>query len=93
MKKNMKKHSFIKRTVCIILIIGCIITGSCSYYGGLETGKCVNVNEFEKYAVIVEDISIPEQAKIVALGEATHGNQEFQQLFVLGAGTSSKVDL
>ena len=22
MKKNMKKHSFIKRTVCIILIIG-----------------------------------------------------------------------
>ena len=27
MKKNMKKHSFIKRTVCIILIIGCIITG------------------------------------------------------------------
>ena len=50
-------------------------------------------NEFEKYAVTVEDISIPEQAKIVALGEATHGNQEFQQLFVLGAGTSSKVDL
>ena len=37
-------------------------------------------NEFEKYAVTVEDISIPEQAKIVALGEATHGNQEFQQL-------------
>ena len=52
----MKKHSFIKRTVCIILIIGCIITGSCSYYGGLETGKCVNVNEFEKYAATVEDI-------------------------------------
>ena len=39
-----------------------------------------NINEFEKYAVTVEDISIPEQAKIVALGEATHGNQEFQQL-------------
>ena len=56
MKKNMKKHSFIKRTVCIILIKGCIITGSCSYYGGLETGKCVNVNEFEKYAATVEDI-------------------------------------
>ena len=32
MKKNMKKHSFIKRTVCIILIIGCIITGVYSYY-------------------------------------------------------------
>lgn len=57
MKKNMKKHSFIKRTVCIILIIGCIIIGGgCSYYGGLGTGKYANVNEFEKYAVTVEDI-------------------------------------
>lgn len=80
MKKNMKKHSFIKLTVCIILIIGGIITGVYSYYGGLGTGKCANVNEFEKYAVTVENISIPEQAKIVALGEATHGNKEFQQL-------------
>ena len=32
MKKNMKKHSFIKRTVCIILIIGCIIIGGYSYF-------------------------------------------------------------
>ena len=80
MKKNMKKHSFIKRTVCIILIIGCIITGFYSYYGGIGTGKCANINEFEKYAVTVENLSIPEQAKIVALGEATHGNKEFQQL-------------
>ena len=46
----------------------------------LGTGKCANVNEFEKYAVTVENLSIPEQAKIVALGEATHGNKEFQQL-------------
>ena len=80
MKKNMKKHSFIKCTVCIILIIGCIITGIYSYYGGIGTGKCANVNEFEKYAVTVENLTIPEQARIVALGEATHGNREFQQL-------------
>ena len=33
MKKNMKKHSVIKRTVCIILIIRCIITLVYSYYG------------------------------------------------------------
>ena len=80
MKKNIKKHSIIKYAVCIILIIGCIITGGYSYYGGLGTGKCANVNEFEKYAVTVENLSIPEQTKIVALGEATHGNKEFQQL-------------
>ena len=55
-------------------------TGVYSYYGGLGTVKCANVNEFEKYAVTVENLSIPEQAKIVALGEATHGNKEFQQL-------------
>ena len=54
----MKKHSFIKRTVCIILIISCIITGVYSYYGGIGTGKCANVNEFEKYAVTVENLSI-----------------------------------
>ena len=71
---------FFYRTVCIILIIGCIITGVYSYYGGIGTGKCANVNEFEKYAVTVENLSIPEQTKIVALGEATHGNKEFQQL-------------
>ena len=58
MKKNMKKHSFIKRTVCIILIIGCITTGTYSYCGGLGTGKCANVNEFEKYAVTVDNLSI-----------------------------------
>ena len=64
MKKNMKKPSFIKRTVCIILIIGCIITGVYSYYGGIGTGKCANVNEFEKYAVTVENLSIRRLKKI-----------------------------
>ena len=39
MKKNMKKHSVIKRTVYIILITGCVTTGVYSYYGGIGTGK------------------------------------------------------
>ena len=63
-----------KRNYAIVTIM------AYSYYGGLGTGKCANVNEFEKYAVTVEELSIPEQTKIVALGEATHGNKEFQQL-------------
>ena len=52
MKKNMKKHSVIKRTVCIILITGCIITGGYSYYGvrafSLEGdyGGCEAVNRY-----------------------------------------------
>ena len=65
----------------LTVVVSVALLGSIySYFGGLGTGKCADINEFEKYAVTVEDISIPEQAKIVALGEATHGNQEFQQL-------------
>ena len=52
MKKNMKKHSVINRTVCIILITGCIITGGYSYSGvralSLEGdyGGCEAVNRY-----------------------------------------------
>lgn len=36
--------------------------------------------EFAKYAGQVSEITIPEETRIIALGEATHGNAEFQQL-------------
>ena len=49
-------------------------------FGGFGTGKTVNVEEFVEYAQPVENLSIPEGKKIIALGEATHGNVEFQQL-------------
>lgn len=49
-------------------------------FGGFSTGKAVNVDEFKEYAQPVEALSIPEDKKIIALGEATHGNVEFQQL-------------
>lgn len=51
-----------------------------SRYGGLTGGKCADTDEFAKYAGKVDDICVPEQTRIVALGEATHGNVEFQQL-------------
>lgn len=38
------------------------------------------IEDFESYAKTIEEISVPEPAKIIALGEATHGNAEFQQL-------------
>lgn len=50
------------------------------HFGGFSTGKNSNPEEFAKYAQTVEAISIPENVKIIALGEATHGNVEFQQL-------------
>lgn len=83
-KKNRKhkkrKYSVLKYGLLTVVVSVALLGSIYSYFGGLGTGKCADINEFEKYAVTVEDISIPEQAKIVALGEATHGNQEFQQL-------------
>ena len=49
-------------------------------FGGFGTGENVNPEEFLAYAEPVENITVPESAKIIALGEATHGNAEFQQL-------------
>ena len=38
------------------------------------------LKDFSTYAQNVVDITIPEEVRIVALGEATHGNKEFQEL-------------
>ena len=50
------------------------------HFGGFSTGENVNPEEFSVYAEPVENITVPESAKIIALGEATHGNVEFQKL-------------
>ncbi len=50
------------------------------HFGGFDTGKNLNPEEFSAYAKPVEKITVPQNAKIIALGEATHGNVEFQQL-------------
>lgn len=74
-----KKHSFRKILLALLavaIVVGCIF----SYFGGIGTGKCADTVEFAKYAKNISEISIPAQAHVVALGEATHGNVEFQQL-------------
>ena len=50
------------------------------HFGGFGTGEHINAEEFALYAQSIDDITIPENTKIIALGEATHGNVEFQQL-------------
>ena len=48
-----------------------------------DVTKCISskkVNEFNKYAITVENIKVPQDTKIVGLGEASHGNVEFQEL-------------
>ena len=38
------------------------------------------IAEVDSVAKNVEDLTVPESAKVIALGEATHGNKEFQEL-------------
>ncbi len=49
-------------------------------FGGFGTGESADPGEFAEYAERVEALAVPENARIIALGEATHGNMEFQQL-------------
>ena len=50
------------------------------HFGGFDTGKSLDVSEMQYYAKPIESILIPDNARIIALGEATHGNKEFQKL-------------
>ena len=77
--KKQKKHTglIITLSIAAAMAIGVVVY---SHFGGFGTGDCADTEEFSKYAVAVSDITIPEQTQIVALGEATHGNREFQQL-------------
>ena len=50
------------------------------YFGGFTKVKPIDTEEFAKYAGDISDITIPDSVRIIGLGEATHGNAEFQQL-------------
>lgn len=70
----------IKKIVLFLGVVAIVSTYVFIYYGGFTTGKSLDVNEFKAYAKSVDEISIPQDNNIIALGEATHGNKEFQQL-------------
>lgn len=50
------------------------------HFGGFGTGDSADPAEFSRFAQPVEKLEIPLEAKVIALGEATHGNSEFQKL-------------
>lgn len=79
MKKGTKhtKKRFIVLGLLSVIVLAALIF---MIFGGFSTGKNANPEELAAYAQPVKDITIPENAKIIALGEATHGNVEFQQL-------------
>ena len=77
--KKQKKHTGWIAALCMAAVIA-VIAGIYSRFGGFGTGDCADTEEFSKYAAAVSELTVPDDAQIVALGEATHGNREFQQL-------------
>lgn len=77
--KKKKKHPVLKVGLCLIILLALTVR-IYTYFGGFGTGSCADVEELGRYAETVENISIPDGTRIVALGEASHGNIEFQQL-------------
>ena len=69
------------RTVflCIFIVVF-ILAEVFMYFGGFGTGESADPEEFAKYAEPVQSMTIPDGVRVVALGEASHGNSEFQQL-------------
>lgn len=74
-----KKHPVLKTGLCLVILLALTVR-IYTYFGGFGTGPCADVEELGRYARPVEEISIPDGTRIVALGEASHGNVEFQQL-------------
>ena len=81
MKKDHAKKLYIGKII-VAFLLGAVIMTFIRYisYGGMNTGTQVNNEEFLKVAEEIDDIALPENVKIFALGEATHGNKEFQEL-------------
>lgn len=83
MRKSGKKKHIIAKILLTIVAILIVAGGIYSWFGGFSTGKSADIVEFAKYAGKVSEITIPEETRMIALGEATHGNAEFQQLKLL----------
>lgn len=79
MNKRIKKFK-IRYLILLLLILVVIAVTIFMRFGGFSTGESANSEEFAKYAKTVDEITIPEDSKIIALGEASHGNVEFQKL-------------
>lgn len=81
--QKQKKHTgfIIVLSILAVLIITVVgAAGIYSRFGGFGTGDCADTEEFSKYATSVSELTVPDEAQIIALCVATHGNKEFQQL-------------
>lgn len=81
MSSQKKKNTSISVVVILCVLTAVIFAGAVfCHFGGFGTGNRADPEEFAKYAGEVSAITIPARTRIIALGEATHGNREFQRL-------------
>ena len=66
-----------KKKMLIPIIAAAVVVAGVLAFTLKKPGK---IDGFENAATTVKGIEIPEGTRIVALGEATHGNKEFQEL-------------
>ena len=59
------------------LIVAAIGTGAAASQLHIKPKK---IETFSQNVKAVDELTVPEGARVIALGEATHGNKEFQQL-------------
>jgi len=81
--KSSKKRIFRWILLGILLVLffgGIFVLYFYAYFGGFNKVKQIDTKEFAMYANDVSDITIPDSVRIIGLGEATHGNAEFQEL-------------
>lgn len=64
----------------LVVLIALLAAGGWLYLNHKELAARRRIAEIEEYAMPVEELSIPETAQIVGLGEASHGSVEFQEL-------------
>ncbi len=66
--------NWLKKAACSAVVLGMSVSVMCG------CGEKETIKDFGTYAQGIEEIVLPEETRIVALGEATHGNKEFQEL-------------
>ena len=84
MKNKGSNKNIVRWTLLIMSIVlffgGVFTLFLYAWVGGFNKVKPIDAKEFATYAGNISDITIPDSVRIIALGEATHGNAEFQQL-------------
>ena len=78
MKTLKKIFKFFAITIFSIALLAGLADAAWIYLPRLLSAR--KIAEVDSAAKNVEDLTVPESARVIALGEATHGNKEFQEL-------------